>query len=152
MSDLLKFSGFLIFAISVVLALPVSAGVYKWVDEQGRVHYGDRPESQRAAPVEIRPPAGSPPPAPRDRGDRQRRLSNTLESDRVKRLEDRRRQEARKAELTQRCNLARDRMRRFESAGYLYDLDAAGERRVLNETQRRQATRKVQADIEKYCR
>ena len=30
-------------------------GVYKWVDAQGRVHYGDRPQSNTAQPLDIRP-------------------------------------------------------------------------------------------------
>ena len=30
----------------VTLPVPQSADIYKWTDEQGRVHYGDRPEGQ----------------------------------------------------------------------------------------------------------
>jgi hypothetical protein len=30
-------------------------GVYKWIDAQGRIHYGDRPQSNTAQPLNIRP-------------------------------------------------------------------------------------------------
>lgn len=35
--------GFLMAACLVALPLPTSAVVYKWVDENGKVHYGERP-------------------------------------------------------------------------------------------------------------
>ena len=35
---------------------PVQAdSVYKWIDAQGRIHYGDRPQSNTAQPLNIRP-------------------------------------------------------------------------------------------------
>lgn len=59
--------------IGRVLLIPVAAGllagslsaaeVYKWVDENGVVHYTDTPpERQQAEQVEIAPPAATPPP------------------------------------------------------------------------------------------
>ena len=44
------------FLAGVLTAAPSHAQVYKWVDEQGRVHFTDRPtENQNARPVEIGP-------------------------------------------------------------------------------------------------
>ncbi|MEQ6340267.1 MAG: DUF4124 domain-containing protein [Gammaproteobacteria bacterium] len=48
----------LIAASMMILACGVTAqadGVYKWTDAQGRIHYGDRPQSNTAQPLNIRP-------------------------------------------------------------------------------------------------
>jgi len=46
---------FLIWLFVAACALPVSAGVYKWTDAQGRVHYSDSPPpDQKAAQVKIK--------------------------------------------------------------------------------------------------
>lgn len=36
-----------VFALLLVLALPAAAGVYKWVDENGKVQYSDKPPQQQ---------------------------------------------------------------------------------------------------------
>ena len=136
----------------LLLSTGAGAAVYKWVDEDGRVHYGDRPESQRAAPVQMPPaqPSGSVAP-PVDRQSRQRRLVDTLEEDRLRRLEERAKAETERADRSRRCAWARDRMRRYESAGFLYDLDERGERRALSDAERRRALGQAQAEIDKWC-
>lgn len=47
----MEFSGALrlVLAASVLLATPAWAQVYKWVDAEGRVHYGERPPAAREA-------------------------------------------------------------------------------------------------------
>ena len=35
-----------VFILLLFIVLPVNAGVYKWTDEQGNVHYGDKPIDQ----------------------------------------------------------------------------------------------------------
>jgi len=60
----------LIAASLMVLACGTTAqadGVYKWMDAQGHIHYGDRPQSNTAQPLNI------PPPPPVDEALRQRR-------------------------------------------------------------------------------
>lgn len=45
-------------ALCAALAAPAAGQIYRWVDEQGNVHFGDRPQEPAAAaaavPVEIR--------------------------------------------------------------------------------------------------
>jgi hypothetical protein len=40
--------------VNLVLAANVQAGVYKWTDANGQVHYGDQPKSSEAEKVNIR--------------------------------------------------------------------------------------------------
>lgn len=39
-------------AVLLGAALPAAAGVYKWVDKNGKTHYGDRPPPEEVAKVE----------------------------------------------------------------------------------------------------
>lgn len=46
------------------LAAANATGIYRWVDAEGTVHFGDSPPAERGAePVEIRPSAGDAPQA-----------------------------------------------------------------------------------------
>lgn len=40
-------------AIAVLFTAAQAAEVYKWTDKDGRVHYGDKPKTQSAQPVEL---------------------------------------------------------------------------------------------------
>lgn len=53
--------------IALLLATsPAWAQVYKWVDEQGRTHYGEKPPANKGAPVNLRDPTGGPRPEAND--------------------------------------------------------------------------------------
>ncbi len=140
-------------AVSALLALGAAqAGVYKWVDEQGNVHYGDRPDGQGAKALQVPEGRGAaPPPATDSRAERQRRLLDAMETDRIERREARRQQAAAAEDRERRCHYARDRLRRFEAAARLYDLDGQGERRILSDRERALALDRAKADIKKWC-
>lgn len=137
----------------LLLALPVKAQVYKWVDEQGRVHYGDKPHGIEAQSVPVRPAPTTGPSAepPQDRDEAQRRLLHDLEQDRLEREEARERKTQEQARRERNCALARDRLRRLESAGLLYDLDAQGDRRVLGDAERLAAEEQARRAVQQWC-
>ena len=47
---------------AALAATPAWAQVYKWVDEQGRTHYGEKPPAKGAAQVKSQDAAGAPKP------------------------------------------------------------------------------------------
>jgi hypothetical protein len=131
----------------------LAGGIYKWTDEDGNVHYEDRPVGEQVEIVKI--------------------ISNNTNNDSVQASVDARhdretaRAEARskhdedqqaaskaKAEAAQRdvkCQESRSRMQTYLHSQRLYKQDDAGERVYLDEDQ----TMKVRADaqdmIHKYC-
>ena len=126
--------------------------VYKWVDEDGRVHYGDRPQGRPAEELSL--PQGSDgqaPGPPASRAERQRRLLEVMETERLERDEARRKREAAAADRNARCHYARDRVRRYQSAGRLYDLDEQGERRILGDAEYDRAMQRARAEVKKWC-
>lgn len=141
--------GMLLF--SVVASAQV--GVFKWVDGNGQVHYGERPPGDaRATPMEL--PTSSAPSQPAtedDRRERQQRLLEAFQSDREKKQEQAA-QAARAAEQRKRnCAVARDRLRRLLEAGFLYKLGEDGERQVLGDAQRSAAEQGARADVQQWC-
>ncbi|WP_083845676.1 DUF4124 domain-containing protein [Thiocystis violascens] len=52
----------LLLALLVTLDPCAASQLFRWIDDQGQVHFSDRPPSNPAAPVQVQP---LPPPAPR---------------------------------------------------------------------------------------
>lgn len=141
-----------------ILLTPLSlhAGVYKWVDDNGKVHYGDQPQSSHPG-VELNIDVTSP--VSRGSGEDQlsreekrERLLQSMEEDRLDKQEQREKQKALRAQNRQKCNRYRDRMRHYQRANALYKLDQDGNRVYITDTDRAKATKKLQAQIDRYCK
>lgn len=128
-----------------------AAGVYKWTDEQGRVHYGERPPSaEQAEQVEIENR-----PSPRqysdaERRESQRRLLQSFEQERLEREAAAQESAEKKAERQRKCHIARDRLKTYRRSR-LYDLDAQGRRRVLNDAEYQAAIAETEAAVRRFC-
>ncbi len=148
----MKYLTFLLFLIAPLIA---HAGVYKWVDENGKVHYGDQPlDTQPSVEMNIDDPA----PAPKSfedefsREEKRERLLQSMEEDRLEKQEQREKQQALKEQNRLKCNRYRDQMRHHERAHALYKLDKNGNRVYMSDKDRATSTKNLQAKINKYCR
>jgi len=146
--------GIMVF-VALLFAAPLvyAQGVYKWVDAQGQVHYGERPPEEAAATeVTIK---NSPPPAPltqQDRTANTQRVLRAFEEERMQKQQNEAKAAEEAAQRQRNCAVARDRLQRYQSAGYLYELDKNGERRVLNDAQHTSEMRIAEAEVKKYCK
>lgn len=132
-------------ALSLALASPVAvAQIYKWVDETGRVHYGEKP------PAGSKPSAVKPPPGPPAKGEdlqakeiefRQRQVDRQIDADKQARDAERRKAL---------CENARQRLVFAEQVN-LYRLDK-GEKVFLNEAERQSEIASRRAAVSQYCR
>ena len=130
--------------------------VYKWVDEDGQVHFGSKAGSKNAKEVEIKNryiDSGKSTPAlsAQERADKTKRFINALDAEN-KSIAD---AKAKKIEQDERkvirCNASRDQLKRYESSGALYDLDEKGNRILLNKKQYDQAMQQARARVQKWC-
>ncbi len=134
-------------AITFVMMLVVSAAgmafasdIYKWTDEQGNIHYGDRPtgeaseerlgvssspHEERAAAKEA---AVSKPAAP---------TPEELQAQAMERQE--------------KCATYKARLQKFLISGRLFRADENGERVYLDEDETLAARERAQKRVEKYC-
>ena len=140
-----------------VLIVPVAvyASVYKWVDENGKVHYGDQPKASQPT-VEMNIDDTRPAPSFSEdnlsREEKRERLLQAMEEDRLEKQEKRDKQKAENEKNRQKCNRYRDRMRHYERANSLYRLDKDGNRVYMSDGERASATKSLRAKINKYCR
>jgi len=133
------------------------AAVYRWVDADGRTQFGDRPPSDRSVEeVQIRQP-----PTPDNAGvpmsDQQRRdlRQKMLDAYREEREEKQQARERRVAEQARRkmaCARAKDRVREYETAAGLYELQPDGSRRYLSDEEFRVSLRRARDEVRQHCR
>ncbi|MEW6353604.1 MAG: DUF4124 domain-containing protein [Pseudomonadota bacterium] len=130
-----------------------AADAYKWIDEQGRVHYGDRPGNAGAREVPIK---SAPAPAPDSHLEQRRTQQDKL----LRAFEDERKlkqqhQAQAKAEAEQRdkeCKLAKLRLKNYEKADYLYAETDDGKRNILSDQERQQALEEAKQAVEYWCK
>ncbi|HEB98054.1 MAG TPA: DUF4124 domain-containing protein [Thiotrichales bacterium] len=143
----------LLAAAILVLATTAQAGIYKWVDENGQVHYGERPP-----PGSDYSSVAPPPPPATDTGTGQERIEKTrefLETSRKAREKAKQDAEKARAEAERRrknCEAAR---RNLEILTYttgrrrIYGPD--GTPRKMTEDERELRMARARQQIDKYC-
>ena len=141
----------------LVFPLSTQATVYKWIDDQGNVHYGDKPTtSEPSVEMEVDDIVTVPSFGDRDdsmsREERRERLLRAMEEDRLERKQQREQQQALKQQNRNKCNRYRDRMRHYQRASGIYRLDEDGNRVFMSDADRARATKNLQKKIDKYCR
>lgn len=132
---------------------PGNAEIYKWVDEQGQVHYGDKPQAQ-AESISVDEGQGEPAKAPAGdsaRRERQQRVLKSMQMERERKQALREQERAAAQEAAQRCAEARERLADITGAGFLYRKNAQGERVIFTDAERTQATAQAEAAVEHYC-
>ena len=132
----------------LLAAAPAWAQIYKWVDEKGRVQYGEKPPAgAKAAPLrgEAAPAAGTPR-APVDLSQqegafRERQLRQRMQEDR----------EAFDVKVNQqRCENARAQLENSER-GRLYRRER-GEKVFFSEAERNAELERLRGLVARYCR
>ncbi len=133
-------------ALLLALAMPAAlAQVYKWVDEQGRVHYGEKP------PAGTKPSTVKPPPQPNApaKGEdlqskelefRQRRVDRQMDEDKQARIA---------ANRKALCDNAKERLAFTEQVN-LYRREK-GEKVFLSETERQAEIANRRAEVARNC-
>ena len=143
--------------LPVVLALTLAstfamADVYKWVDADGAVHYGDRPPADGTDSRSMTlPPA---PTRDADHGQRslkQQRLLEAFDAERAERDQAAAETAAAKREREYRCEKASRELARFERANIVYTTNDSGARIYMSDEERQKATAEARRWIGKHC-
>jgi hypothetical protein len=128
-----------------------AAGVYKWVDEQGKVHYGDRPGGNNASKIVV---PSSPPPSDKslsERNAKRDKLLQTMEEERTLKEEDSRKAKQKSEERRQRCIEAQDKLKLYERARYIYKPAEGGQEIIFSEEEREKVTVEAKKAVEEWC-
>ncbi|MDH3714625.1 MAG: DUF4124 domain-containing protein [Gammaproteobacteria bacterium] len=144
-----------VFGLVLLLAFTGAAAgakVYKWVDEDGNVHFGDRPPADAAQELQIKVRPSTAPPSQALPGSTNRTsISEVMEEERLRRKEAREQEQQARETRQRNCVLARDKLRSFEESNYLYDVDSSGKRRILSDAQRETAEKAAREDVQRFC-
>lgn len=142
--------------ILLLLAAPASGEVYKWVDDKGRVHYGDKPvgkSADQATEVKIKEP-GAPPP-PDSRVEDRRKVLRSLEEARIARqralqeqLQGKSEERRREKKCTEMLNELKDRER---GGAIWYTLDKDGNREFWDDQRLERENAELRQKITKLC-
>lgn len=134
------------------IALAAAGGeIYRWTDEQGNVHYGDRPAGAGAEAVEVAPAPATQPGAD-ERRDRRRKLLDVWEEEKAIEQRAQEQAEAERARRARNCRVARRRLEMFRRASLLYEEGADGQRRYFSDAERQQALEQARAAVTHWCR
>ena len=129
--------------LSLFLSTGLQAGTYKWTDEQGNVHYGQRPPpGKQYEKVKIEKP-------PRSSGTTQAPASNTAtESDKASKTVEA--EVARNAEIRkQNCKAAKNNLQLYQVKRYIKGED--GKTRRVDKEERESKIKQQKGYIREFC-
>lgn len=141
-------------ALLVLLAIgaPAMAGMYKWVDEQGNVHYSQQPPpGQQAETVKAPPP---PPSGAADEAARWKKQAEDFEerqADRAKAADEAQKAEAQEEQRKANCEIARKNLQTLTSRGQISIKEGDTYRR-LPEEERQAKIAEAQKQVDEFCK
>lgn len=144
----LKFSIFCLFILPGLLY----AEVYKWVDDDGKVHFSDKPKNKNAKKFIYDPKVIGQETFKNNNTKRPKNKTNTTNDFDIKRQQEIRAHNKNLTEKQKRyCGEAKADLKMTESSQLLYNYDKQGERYFLDEKQRKEALKKKKTLVKKWC-
>lgn len=138
-----------------LLSLSAHAGMHKWVDADGKVHYSDTPppdtkaesvrnmsgKGQQAAPVDY---------SSKGYAEREAELRKSRQ-EKQEAGEKAARETAQKEDRARNCSVARENLRALEDGARLVTYDENGERRFLDDDAREQRLNDARSAVKANC-
>ena len=157
----------LVMVAAIAFSAAASAQLYKWVDGNGKVQYGDTPPGDAAKVTRLRAasPGAAPEPVPaadakkdgKDAKDKEKAL--TPEQAFQKRQQERQQAEAKaekeREQTEQRranCETAQTNLRQLQSGQRMWTVNAAGERVFIDDEQRTRELQRAQKSAAEWCK
>lgn len=146
---------FLGLLLVLVFSASVSAQMYKWVDKDGKVQYGDCPPADcKAVPLQAAPAPSA------EETQRARQATEQLiqeqkardEARQAELLRDQRKAEAARAETQRKCKIFKSRLFLLKQPGVITLTDDRGNIMRPSDEQRDQMIQELEAFIQENCR
>ncbi len=143
-------------SILMLCVTPVHAELYKWVDEQGKVHYSDQPaggktKSESKLNIPNQSPASASPEGAKTWQEKDLEFKKRQASAAEKAAKDQK--EAQEAKTKQEnCEKAKLNQAQLESIAPVYTFDPTTGRRYLNDSQRTEAIASAKKSVAEWCK
>jgi hypothetical protein len=133
-----------------------AAGIHKWVDEHGRVHYGDKPvNAATSEKLDIKNKPSKEPATNGSRLEKQQKLLDAMEASRKERLDKQAEKQAirdAKKKHKKQCAEMRNDLIDYGRGGIgWYVVDDNGERRFLTNDELEDRKRELRESLQKNC-
>jgi len=135
------------------------AAVYRWVDEDGHVQFGDRPpQASSAEEIKIK---GKPKPTPavsgakesttKNRLIKQQRMLDAFREEREDKQQKNKERKEKQAKRVKDCAYAQDRLREYLRSPHLYEPLPDGKRRILTNEEAKKEIESAKRRIKRLC-
>ncbi len=146
------FLGFLLATASATLTFSSAyAAIYKWVDAEGNVHYGEQPVSQDAERLQIKIREPVKPAASEDGKDADKETEDKDKKEEAK-PEKTEPPKMSKKEKRARCKQAKGNLNTILTHGRLRERDKSGNSRYLTDEEKQRRLKTARKNVRKYCR
>lgn len=133
-----------------LLLLPglAAAEIYRWVDGDGQVHFGQRPAAPGAEQIEVKPQVVERDPATRERLERSERFYDARRQEQAQAAAA---AAERRAKRDQECGELRRRLAQIPEGRRYYHSEANGERSYYSDEQLDAARRQLRDQVAERC-
>jgi hypothetical protein len=152
---------FLLFVALIVMVLGASSSsfagkIYKWVDANGKVHYGERAPNGKGKRIEVKGTnrfGVAPAPAPKasDKGDAASKFLESVAAERKEKKEADDKSAKEKALADKNCSNARKRVASLKQGGRRYTVDEQGNRSYMDDADIQKRLNEAKKRVEKWC-
>lgn len=139
--------------VLLFVVAPINAGIYKWTDKDGNIHFGDQPVNQDSAKelnIKINNKTGF----SNSSGNKDEReyLLKKIDEKKIEDAEKRKKNLAKKKEYKRNCRSYKSSYQAQIQANAMYTMSPSGERTYLSDKGRAARMKKIKKGIAKYCR
>jgi hypothetical protein len=135
------------------------AELNKWIDESGKVHYSDQPpplnvKARTLRSTAVTSPAdaaASAPAAPKTIAEREAEWKKE-QREKQSAADKAAKEQARKEERKNNCALSQQNLKTYQADVPVAEINAQGERVVLDDSKRQQRIAKAQQDVNTWCK
>ncbi len=127
------------------------AQIYKWVDEQGNIHYGDKPiVNSEEMDIDVKKKGNLKVSGTRE--ENRQKLLNAYAEDQQRKNKEKEKLKKKKKKRQEHCMRSKDNLKTYERASSLYNLDKEGNRVTMSNDEREKATATLKKYLKKYCK
>ena len=146
-------SVYIMLLLSFMSVSTVNAGIYKWTDENGNVHFGDKPLDSSSA-TELKIDVSRKTGVTNSSGNKSEReyLLKKIEEEKQEEAKARSKRLAKKKERRSKCNALKSNYQAHIQSNRSYRMSPDGERTYLSDAERTARNNMLKKSISKYCR
>ncbi len=141
----------ILFIASILfLNLPVLAGVYKWTDANGKIHFSDKPH-KNSDEVKIQASKPSRVGTTNNQLKRQKELLLKYQNERLSKQKNQAKIDKKDANIAKQCTRLKNIIINYEEVDYLFTRNAAGKKKRLSGAQKKKETAVLQKEYDAKC-